>query len=156
VPERARSPLTVRFPTNASFYKALLDRISDGVCFVDSERRIVFWNEAAYRLTGYTPDEVLGRYCPEGILCQSGYDGEGLCTEHCPLTATLTDGAARRVQVFLRHKLERRVPVTARIEPIRKRDGLVVGGVQIFSADSARQDARRRVEDMERLASSIR
>ncbi len=29
------------------FYKNLLDHISDGVYFVDRDRRILYWNEAA-------------------------------------------------------------------------------------------------------------
>jgi hypothetical protein len=38
-------------PTDQGFYKDLLDHISDGVYFVDRDRRILFWNEGAYRLT---------------------------------------------------------------------------------------------------------
>ena len=44
------------------------------------------------------------------------------------------------------------MPITARIEPIRAPDGSVVGALQVFADDSAQQDARRRVEEMERLA----
>ncbi len=150
--QRSQSPFTVRFPSNAGFYRALLDRITDGVCFVDVDRRIVFWNDAAYHLTGYKPDEMVGQYCPDGILCHIEDPRHRLCHEDCPLLSSLQDGESREVQVFLRHKLERRVPVTSRIEPIRTRDGSIVGAVQIFSDDSERQDARRRVEDMERLA----
>jgi diguanylate cyclase (GGDEF)-like protein len=56
------------------------------------------------------------------------------------------------VEVFLRHKQGRRVPVTVRVQPIRAADGSIAGAVQIFSDDSAEQDARRRIEEMERLA----
>ena len=36
------------------FYKELLDHMSDGVYFVDRDRKIVYWNEGAERLTGWT------------------------------------------------------------------------------------------------------
>jgi len=139
-------------PSDPSFYKTLLDRITDGVYFVDVERRILFWNEAACRLTGYTADELLGRSCPDGVLCHVEEAGQGLCDNGCPVTASLSDGQSHEVRVFLRHKLGRRVPVTARVEPIRGADGSIIGSVQIFSDDSAYQDARRRIEEMERLA----
>ncbi len=53
---------------------------------------------------------------------------------------------------MLKHKLGRRVPASVRTEAIRAHDGSIVGAIQIFSDDSARQEARRRAEDMERLA----
>jgi len=139
-------------PTGQSLYKAILDRINDGVYFVDAERRIVFWNDAASRLTGYKVNEVLGQCCPDGALCHVDDSGRILCADACPLSASLGDGQPHEVQVFLRHKDGHRVPVIARVEPIRADDGSIVGAVQIFTDDTARRAARRRAEDMERLA----
>lgn len=139
-------------PLDPNFHKTLLDRVSDGVYFVDTERRILFWNEGAYRLTGYKAEEAVGRCCPEGVLCHINDAGDGLCTENCPLSGALRDGKKREVCVILRHKSGHRVPVTARVEPIRGVDGSIVGAVQIFTDDSVHQDARRKVQDMERLA----
>ena len=47
------------------FYIDLLDQISDGVYFVDRDRRITYWNSGAERITGYTAAEVLGHSCSE-------------------------------------------------------------------------------------------
>jgi diguanylate cyclase (GGDEF)-like protein/PAS domain S-box-containing protein len=139
-------------PVDVSFYKSLLDRVSDGVYFVDSERRILFWNEAACRLSGYSGEEVAGQACPEGVLCHVAEDGHSLCNHNCPLVAALTSGQPQHAHVFLLHKQGRRVPVTVRVDPICAADGSIIGAVQIFSDDSAHQDARRRIEEMERLA----
>lgn len=139
-------------PVDVSFYKSLLDRVSDGVYFVDAERRILFWNEAACRLSGFSGEEVAGRACPDGVLCHVAENGHSLCNHSCPLVAALTDGQPRHAHVFLLHKQGRRVPVTVRVDPICAADGSIVGAVQIFSDDSAHQDARRRIEEMERLA----
>ncbi len=54
--------------------------------------------------------------------------------------------------MFLRHKFGHRVPVTARVEPIWGADGSIIGAAQIFSDDTAYQDARRKIQEMERLA----
>jgi len=135
-----------------TLYKAVLDRITDGVYVVDPERNILYWNEAAYRLTGYTAEEVVSRCCPDGVLCHVDEAGRQMCLNDCPLRASLTDGQSHEIRAFLLHKLGRRVPVTMRVEPVRAADGSVIGAVQIFSDDSAYQDARRKIEEMERLA----
>ena len=85
------------------------------------------------------------------VSCDVG--GHPLCGETCPLVASLKDGKAHEVEVFLLHKQGRRVPVTARIQPLRGADGAIVGAVQIFSDDSAEQDTRRRKsKELGRLA----
>ena len=42
--------------------------------------------------------------------------------------------------------------MTARVQPLRAADGLIIGAVQIFSDDTAEQDSRRQIEEMGRLA----
>src|SRR5262249_22928611 len=44
---------------------AVLARTADGVFALDQAERVVFWNAAAERITGYRADEVLGRPCYE-------------------------------------------------------------------------------------------
>jgi diguanylate cyclase (GGDEF)-like protein/PAS domain S-box-containing protein len=139
-------------PIDPSIYKTLLDQVNDGVYIVDTERRIVYWNEGAERQTGYRAEDVVGRRCPEGGMCHVDVGGHPLCSDTCPLTASLNNGACHEVEVFLLHKAGRRVPVTARVQPLRGPDGSIVGAVQIFSDDTAEQDSRRQIEEMGRLA----
>ena len=139
-------------PGDSIFYKDLLDQMSDGVYFVDRERRILYWNEGAFRLTGYKAEELVGRNCQEDILCHMDRAGRRLCKEECPLTATMRDGDKHEASVFLRHKQGRRVPVLVRAQPLRSPDGVIVGAIEIFSDNSAQNDVRRRTEALERLA----
>ncbi|MGB7847789.1 MAG: sensor domain-containing diguanylate cyclase [Candidatus Acidiferrum sp.] len=139
-------------PTDPSIYKALLDHVSDGVYIIDLNRRIVYWNEGASRLTGYKAEEVIGRGCPDGALCHVDTEGHRICTDNCPLTTSLNSGESYDTQIFLRHKMGRRVPVTVRVQPIRATDGSLVGAAQFFSDDTPHQDSRREIDEMERLA----
>jgi diguanylate cyclase (GGDEF)-like protein/PAS domain S-box-containing protein len=139
-------------PIDPSFYKKLLDCIGDGVYFVDRERRIQYWNEGAYHLTGYKAEELLGRFCQDDILCHIDHSGKELCHDGCPLKASISDGESREAFVFLRHKQGRRVPVAVRVQPMRAADGSIIGAVQIFSDNSAKIEAQRRNEVMNRLA----
>lgn len=134
------------------FYKHLLDQMSDGVYFVDRERKILYWNEGAFRLAGYTAEEMIGRHCHANILCHVDLNGNKLCTNGCPLAATILDGVPRNANVFLRHKQGRRVPVSVRIQPIKASDGSITGAIEIFNDDSVQIEARRKTEAMERLA----
>jgi len=135
-----------------SVYKALLDQVRDGVYIVDLSRRILYWNEGAFRQTGFEAHEIVGRRCPEDGLCHVDAAGHRMCWDNCPLTASLNDGGLHEVEIFLRHKQGRRVPVTARVQPLRAADGSIIGAVQIFSDGTAEQDSRREIEEMGRLA----
>jgi len=43
--------------------------MNDGVYVTDSERNILYWNNAAERLVGWTSDEIVGRSCFDNLLC---------------------------------------------------------------------------------------
>lgn len=135
-----------------NFYKSLLDNLNDAVYFVDRERRIIYWNRGAAQLTGFTSDQVQGRFCHDDLLCHVDGAGKHLCFEGCPLSLTIADGEPREAQVFLRHRNGHRVPVKVRVNPIQNGKGEIVGAVEIFTNDTARLSALRKAEEMERLA----
>jgi diguanylate cyclase (GGDEF)-like protein/PAS domain S-box-containing protein len=137
----------------SNFYKELLEHISDGVYFLDRDRRIQYWNEAAFRLTGYKAEELVGHFCPDDHLCcEKEVEGERLCEDRCPLEASVDDAGPYEVRWFLQHKQGWRVPVVLRAQPIRAADGTIVGTVAIFRDDSVQHAARRKTDEMERLA----
>jgi diguanylate cyclase (GGDEF)-like protein/PAS domain S-box-containing protein len=147
-----KHPGNTATPSDPAFFKGLLDHMSDGVYFVDRDRRILYWNDGAARLTGYTSEELVGRSCQDDTLCHVDGSGTHLCQNGCPLTASITDGGLHEAQVFLRHKQGWRVPVLVRVQPIRDTNGEITGAVEIFSDDSAQHAARRKNEELERLA----
>ena len=136
----------------AEFYKELLDHMSDGVYFVDQNRRILYWNQGATRLTGYRPEEIVGRCCDDDTLCHVDETGKQLCKEGCPLTASIRDGSSHEADVFLRDKHGRRVPVSVRVRPIRAADGAIIGAVEVFNDISLQYAERLKADEMERLA----
>jgi len=147
--EEMRSPI---IPNGSGFYRELLDRVGDGVYFVDRERRIVYWNEGATRLTGFTAEEILGKRCQDNILCHVDQSGKNLCENGCPLSESIADGESHAANVFLRHKLGRRVPVSIQVQPMRGADGSIIGAIEIFSENSAEIEIQRKMDAMIRLA----
>jgi diguanylate cyclase (GGDEF)-like protein/PAS domain S-box-containing protein len=133
------------------FYKSSLDRLYDGVYYVDRNRKIKYWNKAAERLTGYKSSEVVGKYCSD-ILTHINDKGVNLCKGQCPLTKTIADGRAREADLYFLHKHGHRVPVSIRVAPIRDSSGRITGVVQIFSDKSSVVTVRQRLEQCEKMA----
>jgi len=130
-----------------SFYRNVLDNLMDGVYFVDTDRRITYWNRGAERITGYYRQEVMGRPCHDNILNHVDTTGECLCQGKCPLAFSLEDGKTRKTDLFLQNKSGERVPVSIKIAPIWE-DGRIVGAVESFSDSSAKLAALERVEKL--------
>jgi len=114
----------------------LLDSLFDGIYFVDTERRITYWNAGAERISGYSRNDVLGSCCADNLLQHVDTEGRNLCLDGCPLAATMLDGKTREAKVFLHHRLGHRVPVSVRASPVRDDQGVVIGAVEIFSDNS--------------------
>ncbi len=139
-------------PYRRDFFKDLLDNLSDGVYFVDRDRRILYWNRGAERITGYRADEVVGRLCFDNILMHVSPDGCALCQGLCPLARTIQDGRARENEVFLHHRDGHRVPVLVRISPLRDEGGTMAGAVEVFSDNSSKVAALRKIEELQEVA----
>ncbi|MFW6114393.1 MAG: sensor domain-containing diguanylate cyclase, partial [bacterium] len=135
-----------------SFHHALLNGLTDGVYFVDHNRRILFWNRAAEIMTGFPVEQVIGTCCADNILRHVDEHGLCLCEEGCPLAVTLQDGNSREAHVFLHHSEGHRVPVHVRVAPIFDTYGAIIGAVETFSDDTARLSAEQRLRDLEQAA----
>jgi PAS domain S-box-containing protein len=117
----------------ASFYRDVCDNLSEGVYFVDKERKLTYWNRGAQKLAGYQREEVIGKHCYDNFLQHQDDCGRMLCHAGCPLAETLKDGKARHAEVALRHKDGHRVPVSVQVSPVVDRSGTLIGAVEVFS-----------------------
>lgn len=116
-------------------YLEVINNINDGVYFVDLDRKIQFWNNAAERITGYSAEEIVGRMCQDNILSHIDEDGTPLCQVGCPLFASNIDGKQRKGRVYVRHKDGYRIPLQVNIFPIRDEEK-VVGSIEVFTQDT--------------------
>ncbi len=91
--------------------KQILDDSMVGVYIADSKRRIVYWNDAAERISGRSREDMIGKNCFESGLDHIDQEGQRLCTSLCPYLKTYQDGKERSEKVFLRHKNGNRVLV---------------------------------------------
>ncbi len=113
----------------------ILDSLNDGLYVTDTERRIVYWNKSAERITGWTTADVVGHPCMDNILNHVDKDGRRLCyTDFCPLyRCMVTDSESTcPVIIFAQTKTGKRVPVAVSVAPLHDADGEVIGGVETF------------------------
>lgn len=113
----------------------VLDSLADGVYVTDLNRRIVVWNRAAERLTGWSPERIVGSSCFDDILAHEDIDGHPLCGEEtCPLHRAIATGESSTLpeMVFARTADGRRIPVEVSVAPVHDESGRVIGGVESF------------------------
>jgi PAS domain S-box-containing protein len=68
-----------------------LSKTGDGAFIINEQRRIIFWNQAAQTILGFTADEVINQPCYKVL---GGRDGEGrmLCQHYCQVTINTVKG----------------------------------------------------------------
>ena len=114
-------------------YERIIENLHDGLYFVDRDRVITYWNKAAEQISGFTANEVVGKSCSDNILTHVDSEGNSLCTGECPLAATIVDGNPREAEVYMHHKGGHRIPVSVRVSILTDRDGIIIGGIELFT-----------------------
>ncbi len=113
--------------------RAIFDMLHEGLYTVDRDRRITYWNQSAQRITGFSDDDACGQGCSENMLVHVNAEGVRLCDGFCPIRQAINTGETVESHMFLRHRDGHRVPVDARVTPIRDESGEITGAAQAFS-----------------------
>ena len=127
----------------SQLFQSLCDAMPLGVCLVDLQGKIVYWNAAAEAITGYLGQEVLGRAYRGDLLLQCSHcGGVKRNTElQCPVREVLRDGRAVEADLYLRHKDGHRLPVHVNAFPLRDAMGGLRGVGEILSLSQGKQEA---------------
>jgi len=134
-----------------SFFKHVLDRISDAVCLLDSRGLIVYANDSVRRITGFSTDELLGRPCGQTFLRQLDEDGENLCAAgRCLGQQVLRDKLPREQESYIIHKAGFRIPIQLQVSPILGTNGEVVGVAHILHDNTANVLIYQNLEELQK------
>ena len=112
-------------------YRRMLENMDTGVYFVNSNRQITFWNKGAEDISGFSKEEVVGKYCHDDILNHVDEKGNKVCVIGCPLRYTVEDGKPRETVVYLHHKEGYRVRIKVKSFPLYQ-DNTLVGAGEVF------------------------
>ena len=137
----------------SSLAKTVMDGVYDGVYIMDRDRKILFWNRAAERITGYAANEAIGIRCRDNLLIHVDANGRFLCGKDlCPAHQSMQNGREIQTEIYLHHKLGHRLAITARICPLRDKKGKIVGAVEVFTDNRNVRELTERMEELEKMA----
>ncbi len=120
-------------------FSKLIDNVNDGIYFLDTERKVTYWNQASEAISGYETAEIMGKRCSENILVHINEWGEKLCDKDCPVKKTLEDGQNHETIAYLQHKEGYRIPIMMRAIPIKDREGKMIGASNISAEEETVQ-----------------
>jgi PAS domain S-box-containing protein len=118
-------------------FRSFSDAVPFGVCLVDLEGKVAYWNVAAERISGYMGQEVLGRTYRGDLLIHCA----NASTEvQCPVIDVLRDGRPIEGDLFLRHKHGHRVPIHVFAFPLRDSMGQMRGVGEILDPSQGKRE----------------
>lgn len=117
---------------------ALLDALFEGVFITDETGIILYWNQGAKRITGYSSTDMIGRYYHDDHLNPTDELGRLIYLLDCPIRATLTDGKERKLEVYFQHKRGHRLPILMKISALNMANQInqvMISFVERFDAE---------------------
>jgi diguanylate cyclase (GGDEF)-like protein len=124
---------------DAGLHRALLEQLDEGVCMVDRDHRILYWNSGAERISGHLAQEVAGQFSHGDLLLHCENDGSLLpgAGPDSPVVAAMLDGKLHETTVFLLHREGYRLLVQLQARPIHDSHGAIVGALEMFEEVAA-------------------
>ncbi|MCW5962717.1 MAG: diguanylate cyclase [Bryobacterales bacterium] len=116
-------------PGTYNIFRTLLDALRVPVHCVDLDLRIIYWNEAATRQTGFEPAEVLWKIFNEEVLEATDLVERPILPAQCPLRAAVTTGKPATLELHIRRRDGLRIPFAMHASPIRDDGNRVIGAV---------------------------
>jgi len=102
----------------------LVQTIPTGLFMVNTEMIVVYWNDEAERITGYSASDAVGKHC-------SFLDGTP-CNKHCGLFGVNVPKPITGIGCTIVHRQGHRVELTKNIDLLYDADGEMIGGIEAF------------------------
>jgi len=120
-----------------NYMQAVADSIGEGLFTLDTEGRVIYMNEAAERLLGWSGDALRGRVMHEVVHAHRP-DGSEFPIEDCPIHARRDGQTVRSEDDLFFRRDGRPLPVAYTASPFETEDG-VEGCVVVFAEISERK-----------------
>ena len=132
----------------------ILESVAEGIFGTDLNGRCTFVNEAAQKMLGYLPGEIIGK-CVFDLFHHSNADGSPHLKEDCPIYLAYTQGITtfRRDEVFWPKKGSC-FDISYTSVPQRK-DNTIIGSVVVFRDITERKKDEDAIKESEGRLKSI-
>lgn len=122
----------------------MFDALFEGVYVLNKQSRIVFWNKGAERITGFSSNETIGRYCYDNLLNHIDVQGRQLYLGAFSYELTLNEGTVQEGEAYIQHHMGYRIPVKIRILPWIVNDE-ILGIIEMFIENNESSHAIKRI-----------
>ena len=113
--------------------KKMFDQFHEAIYIVDTDRKILYFNPVAERLSGFTKAEMEWSFCHDNRLNHMDDHGTNLCINGCPLLKSIEQDIIQDHFVYMHHKDGHRVRVHVRTIPHHTPEGTVDGAIEVFN-----------------------
>jgi two-component system NtrC family sensor kinase len=137
-----------------NFLESIVEKAGDAISVVDLEGKVLYWNEGAEKIYGYTKEEVLGKNLSQFLYPRD----EKLKAEEEKLVEKLMARIKRgevipNVEVKRQTKEGKEIITSMTISPLKDAEGRIVGASRICKDITHMKKAEERLVLAERLSS---
>ncbi len=137
-----------------NFLESIIEKAGDAISVVDLEGKVLYWNEGAERIYGYTKGQVLGKKLSDFLYPQDekSRDDEKRAMEG--LMARVKKGEViPNVEVKRLTKDQKEILISMTISPLKDAEGKIIGASRICKDVTHLKKAEERLIMAERLSS---
>lgn len=110
----------------------ILDDLPFGCYVLRPDQKVIYWNQEAERLIGYTPEEVVGKRCGELHFACSFVSGGEIPMPSCPAITAYRTERVQTMKMFMRRKNDDNLMIRNTMIPLRDGEGKVRNLVALF------------------------
>ena len=129
------------------FHQQLTEHTTDGVIFVDADRRILRWNHGAECLTGITEKAIIQKQWLPELLYMRDAEGNRFREENCPVRNAIKTGSQSRQRMYIKGNGDF-FPVAVHIVAVIGDDGLAQGATVVIRDLSSEATLEEHVETL--------
>jgi diguanylate cyclase (GGDEF)-like protein/PAS domain S-box-containing protein len=129
--------------TDASFQARLLDAVSEAVIALDMDQKVIYWNQAAEGMYGWSAEEVMGRNLREMVVSEDSWKRAEEILRQVRETGHWSG------EFVVRHKDGASFPVAASNRPLHDETGNLVGVISVLRDVTESKKAEERFRESE-------
>jgi PAS domain S-box-containing protein len=137
-----------------NFLESIIEKAGDAISVVDLEGKVLYWNEGAERIYGYTKEEVMGKRLAEFLYpWEEKLKKEEERLMHQYMTRVKKGEVISNVEVKRQTKEGKEIVTSMTISPLRNAEGKIIGASRICKDITHLKKAEEKLILAERLSS---
>ena len=136
---------------NINFFIRMAEELDISVRFMDKDKKIIYVNRSAEKLTGYTMDDVKNKNYEDFLERHTDKVGNKLCDTNCHLDLSLKKKKEYNDRHYFKNKVGDTFPVDIKVIPVMDDDGELLGAVEFMQDDRPRLVMEELKLDIQRM-----